>query len=145
LCSDFFLLFMIRTMEASIAMDRSSWMISRERVRGNYTFFVDFLDLGNWETHFLHLRCELLVHHYDVTVLKVRTTAFIFPHKNLLFNHEALDILGTGLIIELHGFLDLLESDLLLLIEHHQNANLVSAQHQVVLLLTLTEPRGHLP
>ncbi len=48
--------------------------------------------------------------------------------QDLLLQHETLDVLSACIIIKLHCFLDLLEGQFFLLVEHHQDAHLVSAK-----------------
>jgi hypothetical protein len=85
--------------------------------------------LGDRQVDFLDLRSELLVDHEHVIIMEVGALALALSLEDLLLDHEALDVLGAGVVIELHGLLDLLEGDGVLLIEHHQDAHLVSAQN----------------
>lgn len=86
---------------------------------------------------FPELRREIFVDEEDVIDADL-VIALIQATENVCFlEEEALHVAGAGLVVELHGFLDLSESDFLLLIEQHQYAQLGCPHHQVELLVPI--------
>jgi hypothetical protein len=140
---------MMRTMAASMAIERSSWITSK-KVGVNagqvLTFFINFLKDWGGEHDPDDLANEGLIDTYDGIVLemllsgRLLTSSRIVPHLEQVvpLEHETLDVLGAGLIINLHEFFDLFDGQLIALrgcvVEEHDQGHLDGAQHEIVVM-----------
>ena len=135
----------MRTIAASIAIERSSWITSESiNARHLLTFLVHFLKDWSGEYDPVDLAREGLIDPDDCIVLEMLLGGRLLPSIRIIFHleqvvpleHETLNILCAGLIINLHVFFDLFDGQLIALrgcvvIEHDQR-HLDRAQHEIV-------------
>ena len=136
---------MMRTMAASMAIERSSWITSESiNARHLLTFLVHFLKDWRREYDPVDFANKRLIDPDDGIVPELLlsgcllSSSRIIPHLEQVvpLEHETLDILGAGLIINFHDFFDLFDSQLVALqgfvVEEHDQGHLDGAQHEIV-------------
>ena len=134
-------------MAASMAIERSSWITSIKvgvKARHVLTFFVHFLKDWRGEYDPVDFANKSLIDPDDCIVLELLLGGRLLPSSRIIphleqvvpLEHETLDILGTGLIINLHEFFDLFDGQLVALqgfvVEKHDQGHLDGAQHEIV-------------
>lgn len=113
-------------MAASMAIERSSWITSKKvGVNAGHvlTFFVNFLKDWGGEHDPDDLANEGLIDPDDCIVPelllsgRLLPSCWIIPHLEQVVSleHETLDILGAGLIVNLHELFDLFDGKLIAL------------------------------
>jgi hypothetical protein len=117
---------MMRTMAASMAIERSSWITSINvgvRVLHVLTFFVHFLKDWRGEYDPVDFANKRLIDPDNGIVPELLLCGRLLPSSRIIphleqivpLEHETLDILGAGLIINFHDFFDLFDSQLVAL------------------------------
>ena len=132
-----------------MAIDLSSWTISIIKFINllKLTFLVDFFDDWCREHNSVKRTWELFINcnHTIISQLEVTHPGCHFPaschiassdlEKLVVFEHQALQILGNRVIINLHKLFNLFDSESLLIVpavKEHYNAHLECADHAIV-------------
>jgi hypothetical protein len=143
---------MMRTMAASMAIERSSWITSI-KVGVNtllvLTFFVHFLKDWRGEYNPVDFANKRLIDPDDSIVPELLLGGRLLPSSRIIphleqvvpLENETLDILGARLIINYHEFFDLFDSQLVALqgfvVKEHDQGHLDGAQHEIVVSVLL--------
>lgn len=137
----------MRTMAASMAIERSSWITSvKVSVKAHYvlTFFVHFLKDRGREYDPVDFANKRLIDPDNGIVPELLLGGRLLPSGRIIphleqvvpLEHETLDIFGAGLIINLQELFDLFDSQLVPLqgfvVEEHDQGHLDGAQHEIV-------------